>query len=147
MKTVDAMRLFDAHQQRILDHLDSALALMRRPPAEARHALSVGRWTTVRLLQAYQIFKHTEIFDPAIRSGSPAQAQAASRLKAECIAAGEVFRDYVREWSTTNIEEQWDRYRPAMLAMTEQTRARVVDERRAVAALLDGTQRTRRLAG
>ena len=146
MKTSDAMRLFDDHQQRILGHLDTALALTRQPPAEARQALAVARWTTVRLLQAHQIFKHTEIFDPAIRSGSPAQAQAASRLKVDCIAAGEAFRDYVRKWSTTNAEEQWDRYQPAMLAMAEQMCAHLRSEREAVAALLDGAERTRRLA-
>ena len=147
MKTVHALRELDLHQRGILAQIDSALPLLRLPPARAQPALAKARWQMVRLLHAYQSFKHGEIFDPAIRSGTAAQIRAASRMKADCIAAGEAFRTYVQRWSSTGVTTEWDAYVPAMVAMADQLRAHVATERRTVEALLAGAERTRRLAG
>ena len=147
MKIVQALHQLDSHQRQILSHIDAALPLLQLPPDQAQHPLAVARWQMVRMLHAYQIFKHIEIFDPAIRSGSPDHARAATRMKAECIAAGDSFRRHVQQWSATSIADSWDSYRPAMLAMAEELRRHIVRERRSVEMLLDGAERTRRLAG
>ena len=147
MNTDQALLRLDAHQRSLLDHLDQSLALLFEPPAAAREPLAHARWILVRMLHAYQVFKHAEIFDPAIRRGTPAQVQLATRLKADCIAASENYRAFVRVWSASDVVARWDEYRPAMLAIADQLRAHLSTERRTVADLLAGSTRTRRLAG
>ena len=147
MNTDQALHRLDTLQQGVLDHISRATALLAQPCTDAREPLARARWTLVRMLQEYQVFKHAEIFDPAIRRGAPAQVYAATRMKADCIAASEAFRTYVREWSASDVVARWDEYRPAMRAMAEQLRAHIATERRGVADLLAGAARTRRLAG
>ena len=147
MRTDLALHRLNVHQQTILDHMSRAAALLGLPSHEAHAPLAHGRWTMVRLLQEYQAFKQAEIFNPAIRYGAPAQVDCARRLKAECIATADAFRAHVRDWSSTDVAERWEDYRPAMRTMAERLRCHLLTERQAVIELLAGSERTRRLAG
>ncbi len=147
MQTERALQELDAHHVRLLSHIDAAERLVTLSADQAQHRLARSRWELVRLLQAYQVFKHSEIFDPAIRSGSPPHVRAAVGMKAACIAAGEQFHAYVRDWSSRDVAAAWEEYRPAMLAMTATLRAHIAQERRTIRALLAGSDRTRKLGG
>lgn len=143
MQTDIALRTLEQLGDGILSHMAAAECLTRDEPASARVPLAAARWSLVRRLRAFQLFKRTEIFGPALRRGDPDRAVAARRLADRCAAAGESFDAYVRYWSGQDVVERWDDYRPAMLGMTARLRRDVLGERLQVARLLDGTGRTR----
>ena len=127
---------------RLGDHQQSALALMRgaeamlRDPARDAAALARARWALMRVLTAYQLFKHREIFDPAVGGTVLGDAQRAARMKRACTQVGEEFRRYVATWSRTDVAAAWDSYQPAALAMIERLRDHFAREKAEVEALL-----------
>ena len=121
----------------------AALAATRTGPGSAPATLGPMRWKMVRLLRAYQIFKHSEIFDPAIASGSPTRAAAAHAMKARCIAAGETFRHYVVTWTARDVAAAWDEYQPAMKRMIADLRAHIAIERHEIGTALADIPHTR----
>ena len=70
---------FIAHQARILLQLSQAEDLLRAGDEQAVEALGRMRWLLVRLLREYQIFKHSRIFEPALRQGSAMQVAVAAK--------------------------------------------------------------------
>jgi len=147
MKIDAALASLRSHQSAILATLDTGVALVARDPGTACIPLARARWTVARQLRAYQMFKHTEIFEPVIARGDPVRSAQARAMAARCIAAGEAFQDYLKQWSSTDVLGRWEAYKPAMLDMTGQIRATLAFEREGVEALLAGSARTRRLAG
>ena len=136
MRTPDPLpRLYD-QQTRILAQIESATALLRLDPLVARAPLARARWTLARMLREYQLFKHREIFDPAIAGGDEREVAAACDLRASCIAAGDAFTAYVARWSSLDIAALWDSYRPAMRRMAGELRTHLVRERAQVERLL-----------
>ena len=146
MKTDDALATLIRHQSEALVIITSATALVEGEPAAVRAPLSKTRWTLIRKLREYQMFKHVEIFDPAIARGTPAQSAAAQRLRANCVALATDFESYIRFWSAQDTVAQWSCYKPAMLAMAARLRGHLEQERIDVTALLAGAERTRHLA-
>lgn len=146
MKTEHALARLYEHQQAILDHLAASCEFMRQDPHLARGPLAKARLEMFRLLRAYQLFKHTEIFDPVVRQDNAGQIASASRMKADCTAAGEAYRAYVNVWSTRDVVDAWDSYRPAMTAMAQRLRSHIAVERAQVPQLLAGSSNTRRIA-
>ncbi len=146
MKTQHALARLNEHQQGILDHLEATEVIVRDGPQQIRGPLTRSRLEMFRLLRAYQLFKHGEIFDPLIREGNPAQIATAMRMKAECTSAGEAYRAYVNIWSSRDIVEAWESYRPAMNAMAARLRAHIARERLQVPELLAGSDRIRGFA-
>ncbi|MDP1027671.1 hypothetical protein Q5H91_10635 [Sphingomonas sp. KR1UV-12] len=146
MNTDHALDRLHDHQQGILDHLAAALDLMRRRPDDVRAALAKSRLELFRLLRAYQLFKHHEIFDPVLRRGTATQIAAATRMKANCIAAGDAYRTYMNLWASQDVVEAWSSFRPATLAMAQRTRAHILVERAGVPQLFAGTGNIRRTA-
>ncbi|WP_375426962.1 hypothetical protein [uncultured Sphingomonas sp.] len=130
------MRLGE-HQTVIHDILRRDEQVLRSPERNAE-ALARSRWALARAIIAYQAFKHHEIFDPVMRRGSPADAAAARRLKAECIASGDAFRTYVAKWSKVSILDHWTEYQAAALALVAAVRCHLARERAATTALLRG---------
>lgn len=145
MLCVEALEQLRHHQDAILAHVDRATDFALLDPVYARGPLAKARWEMARMLRAYQLFKHTEIFDPAIACGLPHQRQAAQAMKEDCLAAGEAYWAHTRRWSSEDIACRWEDYRPAMLAMAGQIRSHVTRERANLALLLTGSTRTRRL--
>jgi hypothetical protein len=145
MKTADALHRLDLLQLRIVALLDHATEMVAKPPEQAREPLAKARWALARILREYQVFKHTEIFDPAIRHGGEQHAEQARIMAARCIATGKAFTDHVIRWGSQDVVAQWTTYRPAMLAMVVRLRRALVSEKIGVAALLAGAEQTRRL--
>ncbi len=129
--------------ERLRQHQDTALAIMRggeallRDPSRDTAALARARWALMRVLGAYQLFKHREIFDPAIAGTVLGDARRAARMKAACTAIGEDFKGYVAKWSGTDVLAQWHLYQPAALKMIEQLRSHIARERAEITALLE----------
>lgn len=146
MDTSSAFRMLIKHQERILALIARATEAVKGEPALSRDDLAKARWEMTRLLRSYQIFKHTEIFDPFIAHDPGEKARVAEQLKMRCIEAGNAFRDYVLEWSSRDVVTCWASYKPAMLAMTKQLRTHLAQERRDVEALLSGEDHVRRFA-
>ena len=145
MKTEHALERLYEHQQGVLDHLARTLELARCEPEEVRGALAKSRLEMFRLLRAYQLFKHNEIFDPVIRRGNLAQIATATRMKSDCTAAGDAYRAYVNLWASCDVVAVWSSYRPALLAMAQRLRTHIEVERTQVPQLLAGAESTRRL--
>jgi hypothetical protein len=146
MKTCEALNRLYEHQAVLLDHIDGACSLLQLDPPVAQPRLAKARWELVRRLRAYQLFKHTEIFDPALASGSPQQIAAARQMKVDCIAAGETFRGYVLEWSGRDVITEWDAYSLAMRRVAGDLRNHIAGERQNVTRFLSGVERTRKLS-
>jgi hypothetical protein len=126
----------DRHQAAILSHFDEVGQLVAGPPDLACPALSRRRWELVRMLRAYQLFKHHELFDPAIRNGNPAEAAAASRMKARCTGMGDTVSAYVRHWSCADVAGAWAEYSRATGALVHRLRAHLARERLEATELL-----------
>jgi hypothetical protein len=137
------MELLYAHQDRLLALVAEAEALVEAEPDRSAHRLATIRWEMVRLMREYQLFKHGEIFDPMIASGSATQAALARDLKARCHAASDRYVEHTRRWSTGGIMVEWADYRLAVLAMADAVRDHMQQEREAVTMLLVGRERTR----
>lgn len=131
---------------RLVQHQDGILALMRGaeplltdPGLRDVAALARTRWALMRALTAYGLFKHNEIFDPAIARRLLGEADRATRMKQACVAMGQDFRDYVGKWSGTDVAGEWARYQPAALAMMARLRQHLARERAEIEGLLART--------
>lgn len=131
-----ALVRLDEHQSAILTLLRDEEAMLTDERRDVA-GLARARWTMMRALTAYQLFKHREIFDPAIAGKVLRDGLKAERMKAACIAIGDDFRDHVQRWSGSDVAGDWSRYQPAALTMVKRLRAHVARERVDVASLLE----------
>lgn len=147
MDTADALNRLNEHQALALSIVDRATEMAQGDPAVAQVSLARMRWELMRTMKGYQLFKHNEIFDPAIRGGSPLQMATAQQMKTACLKLGEEFQTYVVKWSAVDVVHDWDRYKPAMLKMADTIRRHIARERREIGVFLSGSERTRQLRG
>ncbi len=143
MLIAHALDRLEEHQDRIVGLIGEARHAVLGPVATAREELARVRWQMLRAMREYQIFKHSEIFDPVIASPDALRVASARRLKTSCIAASERYRQHTLRWSTQGIAAAWPAY---VLALEETCRAiegHLADERDLVALLLTGVERTR----
>ncbi len=133
----------DHSTEALARHQDAALRLL----AQGADALSQGqavlldhspglRGELMKVLGAYQVFKHDMIFDPAIASGDAERAALAREMKVHCIAAGEVFRTHMQQWTPTRIAAEWDSYKAAARLTLNQLHRHIAAERTGIAELL-----------
>lgn len=127
----------DEHQATILDITRRGERMLHAPDRDAA-GLARARWELARAILAYQGFKHREIFDPVAARGSPQQAAAARRLKAECTTTGDRFRAYVSTWSSVSVLDRWEEYQAAALRLIADLREQLARERREAEMLLAG---------
>ncbi|WP_425230878.1 hypothetical protein [Sphingomonas sp.] len=125
------------HQENILAIMRGAEPLLRDSALRDVAALARARWALMRALGEYQLFKHNEIFDPAIARDLLGSALKAERMKRACIAMGDEFRGYVTKWSGRDVAGDWVAYEPAALQIIARLRAHIARERTEVAELLD----------
>ena len=125
------------HQDAILAIMRGAEPLLTDPALRDVAQLARARWALMRALTAYALFKHNEIFDPAISRQLLGEAQRAARMKQACTAMGNEFRGYVTKWSGCDVEGAWGTYQPAALAMMARLRQHIATERAEIAALLE----------
>lgn len=142
MRTDAALRILSDHQDRILAQIASDRALFDAEGEAARPALSQRRWLLTRLLREYQLFKHVELFDPALAGND--RLGVAARLKMRCIAIGERFAAYLACWTSSAIDGHWSDYAAATLRMFDALDRHVEQERRAIEAMLAGVERIER---
>ena len=95
------------HIHALLDEADAALIGI--DPARAR-VLALIRWQLMRRLRTYQLFKHTELFDPIIRGNDSEMTRSAGAMKARCTAIGEAYNEHVGKWAAAGIESNWSAY-------------------------------------
>ncbi len=146
MTPADVLLRLRGYEGRLLVQIDQSTALAALDATDACLPIAKARWSLARMLREYQLFKHTEIFDPAILHGDKDQAAVARRMRAECIAAGEHFTAYVARWSRRDVAAAWPEYRAATREMIDGMRRHIAREQREAAALLAGRSWTRKPA-
>ncbi len=95
-------------------------------PPEDTTRLEYSRMRMARILTAYQLFVHRELFQPLQASGDATDVECARQLKAECGALAEAVRTHTRKWSTQEPAVMWDEYRPAELGLIERIRQHIL---------------------
>lgn len=106
------------HHDAVLAHLNVTRRLLALPAQTAQPQLARRRWELIRILRAYQLFKHGELFDPLIRRGGPA-APLARAMKDRCSSLGDAVAAHIRLWSTTGATVAWGDYVAAETAMVD----------------------------
>lgn len=136
MTPQNTLRRLAEHQAAGLALVDRAERLLARDDPRDAAALARARWEGTRALIAYALFKHRELFDPAVAGPDPARARLGGEMKARCEAMGERVRAHVRHWSATDVERHWGAYRSAALALAADLRRHLAEERRGAERLL-----------
>lgn len=143
MEADRALSRLGEYQRRIAHIIVAARDALAGDSASGQKTVAGARWELVRILREYQLFKHTEIFDPLIAYGDSVRATNASRLKTRCIDLGQSYGDHVQRWSLQAPMNAWDDYRDEALTMIERINRHLGDEAEQVARLLVGVGRTR----
>ncbi|MFS0771796.1 hypothetical protein [Sphingomonas sp. 1P08PE] len=125
-------RLHD-HQRRALDILARGAAALDAGLDRERTDL---RAEMADVLRDYQIFKHEEVFDPAVSSGSAERAMLGRAMKIECIAAGEAFRTHSMRWKDEAIVADPANYRAAARLTLNALRRHIEREGEGITLLL-----------
>ncbi|SEM90879.1 hypothetical protein SAMN05192583_1483 [Sphingomonas gellani] len=124
------------HQQRVRAIIaQAAPTLDMREPADPM-AISRLRWELVRALNAYQQFKHRSIFDPVIAGRCPRTRAMGEALKADCLAIGADYTQFVQHWTRLGTAGHWSDYREAAFAMRRRIGQHLDREQQKVAALI-----------
>ena len=126
------------HQDVILVIMRDAEPLLTDPARRDVPQLARARWSLMRALTAYQLFKHNEIFDPTIARRLPGDVPRAMRMKQACSEMGGEFRRYVSKWSACDVASEWAAYQASALKMMARLRDHVAREQVEVTALLQG---------
>jgi hypothetical protein len=132
----------DGHYRAIIAVLSQVSPVLAKQSIFAADAamLIERRQEMARLLMEYALFKHRDIFEPAIFAGGE-RAKEARRLKIACIVAGEDFRSYTRAAAAAGPLEDWRGYRLRATAQAASLRAHVVAERVSILQLLGRQER------
>lgn len=131
----------------LLQHQQAAHVLLK----QGAEAVSAGLEPTLAalpelrarmagVLNAYQMFKHDGIFNPAVTSGDAERSALGRAMKVECIAAGELFRSHLSRWKKADIAADWDNYVIAMRLAAGQLRRHIDNERAGILRLIDLAQ-------
>lgn len=124
------MEALEAYLDRIVSITVVAEGGLPEETPEDTACLDRARQEMARILTAYQLFSHRELFEPLMASTDPGDIACGRQLKAECITLAEDFRSYARQWSAEDVRGRWPVYRPAALAMIGRVRRHVFKVRR-----------------
>jgi hypothetical protein len=133
-RSVDTLR---RHQDAALRVLAQGSAVLAQGQAALLDQSAGLRQELMQVLAAYQSFKHDVIFDPAIASGNAERAALAREMKVHCIAAGEVFRGHMMQWTPARIAGDWASYKVAARLTISQLHRHILAERAGIAELLN----------
>ncbi len=134
MDISNALARLHSHQRRALDLLVRGADALDSAAGD-QQALSM-RPDLAAVLRDYQIFKHEEIFDPAVASGGAERAALGRAMKVECIAAGETYRLHVQQWKPDAIAADPANYRAASRLTLNALRRHVEREGEGITLLL-----------
>lgn len=139
-----ALELFKMHHDEIIELLAEADQIMVRNDPDRNKSIALLRWQLLRALRNYQLFKHTEVFDPLSRDENGARAAQARSMKARCITIGEQYHAHVQKWSLHGDQSFWQDYQREAVAMVRKLRQHLAEEAAGAARLMAGVTRTRR---
>lgn len=122
----------------VLKQANKELALR---DASSIRALALVRWELMRHLRAYQLYKHSRIFDPIIGSGIGAKTIFAQELKDRCLALARDYETHVTKWSLTGPAAAWSDYVSEAQAMSKRIERHLFQETQQIEALLSGSIR------
>lgn len=105
-----ALNLLVGYQHDIRELLIEWERLLEPGAGDCPSLVAALRWKLLRVLRAYQLFKHREIFDPLARSDISHIAQSASRLKQQCTKIGLAYTDYIKQWSGNSVASEANSY-------------------------------------
>lgn len=131
------------HHREIETSLREGQALLDDGDASQLKAIALVRWQLMRALRAYQLFKHTEIFNPIIASGALPRAREAEDLKQRCILIGEAYQEHVKQWSLSGPAHSWPTYIKEAQEIIRRIRTHLNEETLSVEALIANLKRTR----
>jgi hypothetical protein len=137
MNKRDLAAKLDAHQTAILPIVSWGIRQINREASTASltSELIAKRMELTRLLVDYALFKHRDVFAPAIAMGGD-KAVEGMRLKAACIEMGERYRAFIRSPDSGQRIDDWSSYRYEALAMAIELHEHLVSERVAIRKLL-----------
>lgn len=137
MNKRDLAAKLDAHQTAVLPIVSWGIRQINREASTASltSELIAKRMELTRLLVDYALFKHRDVFAPAIATGGD-QAVEGMRLKAACIEMGERYRAFIRSPDSGQRIEHWSSYRHEALAMAIELHEHLISERVAIRKLL-----------
>lgn len=124
----------------VITLLDRARPHLNGRDAGSWAALAPFRGELGAALQALQVYKHREIFEPIVMEGGE-RAVIAKQLKVACIQLGLDYETYKRTWVTADIDARWAEYRLAGLAMMRQIRERMAEQDAAIEQLFPPSAR------
>jgi hypothetical protein len=130
--------MLEHYLDRILSITDTVEKHLPTLPPDDTAIIDAGRLTMARLLTAYQLFIHRELFEPLLESGNRADVSCARELKAECIGLADSFRIHARKWALQKPLDRWDEYQPASLCMLKRVRQHAFRVRRGARRLEQG---------
>jgi hypothetical protein len=130
------IQALDGYHRPILAALADGRVELDRKDASSAKAVALIRWELMRHLRAYQLFKHTRIFDPIIAGRSAYHSGIAADLKARCLELSGAFEEHVKRWSLVGSTAAWDRFTEEASAMSERIERHIAFERQKVAELL-----------
>ena len=131
-----ALERLHAYQAEALELIARAEAMLAEGGPRDTANLARTRWALMRSLTAYQLFKHRQIFDPALAQATPTNALRLTRMKQACTEMGEAFRVHVQRWSGADTLSEWPAYRTDAVAMIARLRTHIARERSDVEGLL-----------
>lgn len=128
------MREYHAQLSHLLDRSSHAIA-----EDEAGNVALAGlRWQLVRALREYQLFKHTEIFDPLIRNVAADRVRDATSMKDRCEQIGAQYNSFIKAWHLGNGGPSSSGYRAAARRMLDAVSRHVATEGEQIPHLLRG---------
>jgi hypothetical protein len=130
---IDALK---GHHELIRADIEDAKREFARNDASSAKALALIRWELMRHLRAYQLYKHSRIFDPLIASSSPSRSGAAADLKSRCMELSSAYETHVKRWSLAGPAGAWDQYVAEAMAMSVRIERHLALEHREVSRLL-----------
>ncbi|MDP1025707.1 hypothetical protein Q5H91_00635 [Sphingomonas sp. KR1UV-12] len=133
MSIDDPFTRLHEHQRRALNVLTRVSEAI---DAERDQASIDLRAEMAVVLRDYQIFKHEDVFDPAISSGSAERVDLGRKMKIECIGAGEAVRSHLQRWKEGAVAADPATYRAAAHLTLNALRRHIAREEEGITRLL-----------
>jgi len=115
--------------------MNRARAIVKDNRVQAIGLLEAKRFRLCNHFSRYQIFKHTQIFNPVIEHAPASSRVVARAMKVDCIELGETFSRYTNRWLGLKFKD-WTDYRQDMILTTEMMQENINAEIRAIRQLL-----------
>jgi len=127
MAILESIREYDGHRDGVISTLNRARPHLNHGYTDAWPELELLRHELSQRMQAFQVFKHRELFDPLIR-GHGGQGVIGLQLKTDCIKLGADYSDFQRRWLKAEVEARWPEYRLSAIVMMTTIRTAIADQ-------------------